>query len=70
MYRIALNKNYFRNNIGLKYTLFFVIAPTIIGHTIPDNVPTPFEIPIKILAYLGAISKWLTLNPVTQKTWL
>ena len=44
-------------------TLFFVIAPTIIGQTIPDNVPTPFEMPIKILAYLGAISKWLTLKP-------
>lgn len=44
-------------------TLFFVIAPTMIGQTIPDNVPTPFEMPIKILAYLGAISKWLTLKP-------
>ena len=44
-------------------TLFFVIAPTIIGQTIPDSVPTTFEMPIKILAYLGAISKWLTLKP-------
>lgn len=34
-----------------------------IGQTIPDNVPTPFEMPIKMLAYLGAISRWLTLKP-------
>lgn len=57
---------------GLKtasqFTLFFVIAPTIIGQTIPDKVPTPLEIPIKMLAYLGAISKWLTLNPAIQRS--
>lgn len=39
------------------------MAPTIIGQTIPDSVPTPLEMPIKILAYLGAMSKWFTLNP-------
>lgn len=50
------------------FTLFFVIAPTIIGQTIPDKVPTPLEIPIKMLAYLGAMSKWLTLNPAIQRS--
>lgn len=39
------------------------MAPTMIGQTIPDSVPTPLEMPIKILAYLGAMSKWFTLNP-------
>jgi len=52
----------------LPFTLFFVIAPTIIGQTIPDKVPTPLEIPIKMLAYLGAMSKWLTLNPAMQRS--
>lgn len=55
--RLIITKITFGNCNVAKLTLFFVIAPTIIGHTIPDNVPTPFEIPIKILAYLGAISK-------------
>lgn len=45
------------------FTLCLVMAPTMRGHTIPDNVPTPFEMPISMLAYRGAISKWLTLNP-------
>lgn len=31
-------------------TLFFVMAPTIRGQTIPDRVPTPLEIPIRMLA--------------------
>lgn len=38
-------------------TLCLVIAPTIRGHTIPDRVPTPLEIPMRILAYRGAMSK-------------
>lgn len=42
------------------------MAPTMIGQTIPDSVPTPLEMPIKILAYLGAMSKWFTLNPETN----
>lgn len=50
------------------FTLFFVIAPTIIGQTIPDKVPTPLEMPIKMLAYLGAMSKWLTLNPEIERS--
>lgn len=50
------------------FTLFFVIAPTIIGQTIPDKVPTPLEMPIKMLAYLGAMSKWLTLNPAIERS--
>lgn len=31
-------------------TLFLVMAPTIRGHTIPDRVPTPLEMPIRMLA--------------------
>jgi len=34
-----------------------------IGHRSPAIVPIPFDMPISILAYLGAMSKWLTLNP-------
>lgn len=48
-------------------TLCLVMAPTMRGHTIPDNVPTPFEMPISMLAYRGAISKWLTLKPKWKK---
>lgn len=33
------------------------------GHNNPAMVPIPFEMPISMLAYLGAISKWFTLNP-------
>lgn len=29
----------------------------------PAIVPIPFDSPIKILAYLGAMSRWLTLYP-------
>lgn len=36
------------------------------GHNRPAIVPIPFEIPISILAYLGAISKWFTLKPATR----
>lgn len=45
------------------FTLCFVIAPTMSGHTIPESVPTPLEIPMSMLAYRGAMSKWLTLKP-------
>lgn len=45
-------------------TLFLVIAPTMRGQTIPERVPTPLEMPISMLAYLGAMSKWLTLKPL------
>lgn len=31
-------------------TLCLVSAPTMRGHTIPDRVPTPLEMPIRILA--------------------
>lgn len=48
-------------------TLFLVMAPTIRGHTMPDRVPTPLEMPMRILAYRGAMSKWLTLNPENEK---
>lgn len=48
---------------GFFFTLCLVIAPTISGHTIPESVPTPFEIPMSMLAYRGAMSKWLTLKP-------
>lgn len=52
--------------IAMCYTLFFVSAPTIKGHTIPDSVPTPLEMPIRMLAYRGAISRWLTLKPTVH----
>ena len=50
-------------------TLCFVIAPTMSGQTMPDNVPTPLEMPMRILAYRGAISRWLTLNPEYTHTY-
>lgn len=31
-------------------TLFFVIAPTMSGQTMPESVPTPLEIPMRMLA--------------------
>lgn len=34
------------------------------GQMRPAIVPIPLDIPIKILAYLGAMSRWFTLNPV------
>lgn len=37
------------------------------GTRSPAIVPIPFDMPIKILAYLGAMSKWLTLNPEIAK---
>lgn len=33
------------------------------GQMSPAMVPMPFDRPIRILAYLGAISKWFTLYP-------
>ena len=36
---------------------------TKIGTRSPAMVPIPLDIPIRILAYLGAISRWLTLKP-------
>lgn len=40
---------------------------TKMGTNNPAIVPTPFDIPIKILAYLGAMSKWFTLKPEMAK---
>lgn len=37
------------------------------GTNRPAIVPIPFDIPIKILAYLGAMSKWFTLKPEMAK---
>lgn len=31
-------------------TLCLVMAPTMMGHTMPDNVPTPLEMPMRMLA--------------------
>lgn len=39
----ALSEDFF-------FTLCLVKAPTIRGHTIPDSVPTPLEMPIRMLA--------------------
>lgn len=33
------------------------------GQMSPAIVPIPFDNPIRILAYLGAMSRWLTLYP-------
>ena len=44
-------------------TLCLVMAPTIRGHTIPESVPTPLEMPMRMLAYRGAMSRWFTLKP-------
>lgn len=52
-------------NLLKKYaTFFFVSFSTTIGHKSPDKVPTPFEMPMRIPAYRGAMSKWFTLNPI------
>ena len=40
-----------------------LILPTNIGTIILGTVAHVFVIPIKMLAYLGAISKWLTPKP-------
>jgi hypothetical protein len=39
------------------FTPFLVKNSTVTGHNIPANVPTPLDIPIRILAYRGAISR-------------
>lgn len=38
-------------------TLSFVKKSIAIGQSIPANVPIPFDKPINMLAYLGAMSK-------------
>lgn len=38
-------------------TLCFVSISVTMGQNIPANVPTAFDIPMRILAYLGAMSK-------------
>lgn len=48
-------------------TFFSVMWSTTIGQTSPAMVPIPLDKPIKILAYRGAMSKWLTLNPEMAK---
>lgn len=47
--------------------LLWVNFSVTIGQNIPANVPKPFEMPIRIDAYLGAISRWLTLKPEIAK---
>lgn len=37
------------------------------GHIKPAMVPIPLDIPMSILAYLGAMSKWFTLKPLIAK---
>ena len=44
-------------------TLCLVNSSTTIGQNMPLSVPQPLLIPIKIEAYLGAMSRWFTLNP-------
>lgn len=50
------------NIISLTLCLMMILIAA--GHRRPAIVPIPFEIPISILAYLGAMSKWFTLNPI------
>ena len=49
--------------IGTPGVSSFVICSVTMGQIIPANVPTPLLMPIKIEAYRGAMSRWLTLNP-------
>lgn len=44
-------------------TLCNVNFSVTIGQIMPANVPKPLDMPIKMLAYRGAMSKWLTLKP-------
>ena len=37
------------------------------GQMRPAIVPMPFDRPIRILAYLGAMSRWFTLYPEIAK---
>lgn len=48
-------------------TFFAVILSTKKGTIRPAMVPIPLDMPIKILAYLGAMSRWLTLKPEMAK---
>lgn len=41
--------------------------PVKIGLTIPGIDPKVFDIPIRIEAYFGAMSKWLTVKPDKEK---
>lgn len=37
--------------------------PVMVGLTMPGMVPMVLEMPIRMAAYWGAMSKWLMLNP-------
>ncbi len=43
--------------------LFFTRTPVKVGETMPGIVASVFVMPIRTLACLGAISKWLTAKP-------
>lgn len=47
----------------MQLTPFTTTEFLIMGTIAPATVPIPFERPMRMLAYLGAISKWFTLNP-------
>lgn len=55
-------KHWDRGVVG-EPTLCFVSISVTIGQNMPARVPTPLDIPISILAYRGAMSKWFTLKP-------
>ena len=44
---------------------FFAITLATCGPTKPGMVAAMFDIPIRMPAYLGAMSRWLTLMPAT-----
>lgn len=50
-----------------KLTLLRIIKSITTGQISPAIVPIPLDIPMRILAYLGAMSKWFTLYPVMVK---
>lgn len=58
-----------KHAFGRQFTITFCLMMILIaaGHNNPAIVPIPFEMPISILAYLGAISKWFTLNPENSR---
>lgn len=40
-----------------------MICSVVMGQAMPERVPTPLLMPIRMEAYRGAMSKWLTLKP-------
>ena len=43
------------------------MSPVTVGEMIPGMVPMVLEIPIRMAAYWGAMSRWLMENPAQAK---